>query len=316
MEAGADVTKKLLQFEERLVNIRIAICLIASCGFQPAFAQITKEAQAKTQKSLAQEILKKAELAKIVSVESPEIMLFTSLSETRAKAVVTGAQKAFDAAQKVLKFDEKERLWPGKLIVYHLPERRDFTVMKRMLLPESGDKFSKTFLRVRGTEPFIILGTDAGAKQTDAEIIADLGETVAEAMLSHKAGVNPGTFDLPNWIRTGFGKAMLLRAEGNTAKFAAHRNKLKLLFVKAKLPTFKASDAWTGMGTKDSETLTISLVEFFLFGMEPGKFDQFIAAQKPDEQGNLPGIEKALEALELKPDTLDAAWKMWVAKQK
>ena len=316
MVTGADVTKKLLQSGERHVNIRIAICLIASCGFQPAIAQVSKEAQAKTQKSLAQETLKKAELAKITAAESAELMLFTSLPETRAKAVVTGAQKAFDAAQKVLKFDEKERLWPGKLTVYHLPERRDFTVMKRMLLPESGDKFSKTFIRVRGTEPFILLGTDAGAKQTDAETVEDLGEAVAEAMLSHKAGVNPGTFDLPGWIRSGFGKAMVLRAEGNTAKFVAHRNKVKLLFVKAKLPTFKASDAWSGMSTKDSDTLTTSLVEYLLFGMEAGKFDQFIAAQKPDEQGNLPGIEKALEALELKPDTLDAAWKAWVAKQK
>jgi hypothetical protein len=298
------------------MNIRFAIAALLFCWLPLAGAQEMKDTQIKAQKKAAEENLKKAELTKIISVESAEIMLYTSLPEARAKTIVAGAQKAFDSANKVLKFSDKERLWPGKLTAFYLPERRDFTAMKRSLMPDNSDKRATSFARVRGNEPFILVGVDAGVKQTDAEIVAEMGETVAEAMLDHKSGVNPGTFDLPNWIRNGFGKAMVLRAEGNSAKFTAHRTKVKALFVKANLPKFKASDTWGGMSNKDTETLTISLMEFFIYGMEAGKFDRLIVGLKPNEQGNLPSIDQALDGLELKPDALDMAWKAWVAKQK
>jgi hypothetical protein len=297
-----------------MIRIASAVCFLL--GILPLQAQEAKETQAKAQKKVAEETLTKAELKKVISVESAEIMLFTSAPEAKAKLYVTGAQKAFEATQKVLKFDEKERLWPGKLTAFYLPERRDFTAMKRTLVPDNSEKRSNSLVRVRGTEPFILIGADQGVKQTDAEIIAELGETVAEAMLDHKAGVNPGTFDLPSWFRNGFGKAMILRADGNAAKLNTHRNKVKLLFAKANLAKFKASDSWAGTSSKDSETLNTSLVEYFLFGMEAGKFDRFILGMKPNEQGNLPSIDQALEGLELKADTLDAGWKAWVAKQK
>jgi len=296
--------------------IRPATAVWLLLGTLSLHAQETKETQAKAQKKSAEESIKKAELAKVAPYESTEIVLFTSLPEAKAKLYMAGAQKAFDSTQKVLKFDAKERLWPGKLTVYYLPERRDFTAMKRTLIPDNSEKRSTTIVRVRGPEPFILIGADQGVKKADTEIIAEMGETVAEAMIDHRAGVNPGTFDLPNWFRNGFSKAIVLRAEGNAAKLAAHRNKLKLLFAKANLAKFKASDSWAGTSNKDTDTLNTSLVEYFIFGMEPGKFDRFILGMKPNEQGNLPSIDQALEGLELKADSLDTGWKAWVAKQK
>ncbi len=297
------------------MNVRFAIAAWFFCWLPLASSQELKDTQIKAQKKVAEENIKKAELTKIIAVESAEIVLYTSLSEVRAKVVVNGAQKAFDSANKVLKFSDKERLWPGKLTAYYLPERRDFTSMKRSLLPDNSDKRATSFARVRGNEPFILVGVEAGVKQTDLEVVAEVGETVAEAMLDHKSGVNPGTFELPNWIRNGFGKAVVLRAEGNSVKLSAHRAKVKLLFVKAKLPSFKASDMWMGTTNKDSETMMISLVEYFAYG-EPEKFEKLLVSHKPNEQGNLPTTEQALETLELKPEMLDAAWKAWVAKQK
>jgi hypothetical protein len=298
------------------MTIRLVFPAIVLLGTLPIHAQDAKDTQAKAQRKAAEESLKKAEVAKVLPYESAEVVLFTSAPEAKAKAYVGYAQKAFDATQKVLKFDEKERLWPGKLTVYYLPERRDFTAMKRTLVPDSSDKRSNVLVRVRGPEPFALMGIDQGTKPTDAEIVAELGEAVAEAMLDHRAGVNPGTYDLPGWFRNGFGKAILLRVEGNTAKFTAHRNKVKLLFAKANLTKFKAMDSWAGTTTKDTETLNISLVEYFLFGMEPGKFDRFLTGLKPNEQGNLPTVAQALEGMELKPEDLDAGWKAWVAKLK
>jgi hypothetical protein len=285
-------------------------------GALPAHAQDMKETLAKAQRKVAEENLKKAEVTKILPYESAEIVLFTSAPEAKAKAYLAGAQKAFDATQKVLKFDEKERLWPGKLTAYFLPERRDFTAMRRTLVPDSSEKRTTTLVRVRGPEPFILIGVDQGVKKTDAEIVAEFGETVAEAMIDHRAGVNPGTYELPNWFRNGFSKAMVLRMDGNAAKLAAHRTKVKTLFAKTNLAKFKASDSWATPANKDTETLNTSLVEYFLFGMEPGKFERFLTGLKPNEQGNLPSIDQALEGLELKADTLDAGWKAWVAKQK
>ena len=297
------------------MNMQFALAA-SLLAMAPIVAQDVKETQVAAQKKAVAAALKQAELTKIISVESAEIAFYTTLPEARAKIIVAGAQKAFDATQKVLKFDDKEKIWPGKLTLYYLPERRDFTAMKRSLLPENTDKRATSFVRVRGPEPYILMGTDAGVKQTDAEIVAEAGEQVAGAMLDHKAGVNPGTFDLPFWVRSGFGKSMVLRAEGNSAKLLAHRNKVKLLFAKAKLPTFKAADVWAGMANKDTETMTISLVEYFVFGMEPDKFGKLFVVLKPNEQGQSPTIEQALEFMELKPDTLDAAWKAWGAKQK
>jgi hypothetical protein len=156
-------------------------------------------------------------------------------------------------------------------------------------------------------------------KPTDAELQGELAAAVATAVLKQKAGTEANMFQLPDWLTTGFGKAIVNRVEGQSARQTAFKTKLRLLFAKGpKNPNPpKVNELWRGAERpKDFDLLATSLAEYFAFGPESKRFGKLLMGYKPSEEAPNPNTDAALDLLELKWDELDTAWKTWIIRGK
>ena len=117
---------------------------------------------------------------------------------------------------------------------------------------------------------------------------------------------------------SGVGRAVAVRADGNSVKLANHRSKVRaaVLGTKSKPAYVRPAEVWGGLKTKDSGTVATSLVEYLVYGPGADKFPKFLAALKPSDDRPNPSVEAALADLEWKPEALEVGWKQWVAKQK
>ena len=296
-----------------------SFALLAALAFSAvAFAQDKpdKSADVKLQKAAATEKLTKASLLKTTLVETNDLIVYTTWPEAKAKTLAATVQKVYESTFKTLKFEPADSPWPGKLTVFFLPERKEFASFVRLVEQRRPDAADTTSVQIRSKEPYILVGLETDSKFTEADMAGEAGAAVAEALLNTKAGVTAGAATLPTWITTGFGKLMVLKMEGNAGKLTAFRTKVRALGAKGKAATFKASDAWAESRTKETETVTVSVVEFLLFGPDPMKFTKVLSGFKPSEERPTPTLEQALEVADYKPDTLDTAWKTWLAKVK
>ncbi len=295
----------------RLLSLVVSLAIPAAIFAQ---AKVDKSADVKIQKDAAAEKLVKVSLPKTTHVETEALLVYTTWPEAKAKTLAASVQKVYDTAYKTLKFEPADSPWAGKLTVFFLPERKEFTSFVRLVEQRKPDASDTTSVQVRSKQPYILVGLETDSKFTDAEMAGEVGAAVAEALLNTKSGVTAGAAMLPLWITTGFGKLMVLKTEGNTGKLAVYRTKARALIAKGK--TTKAADAWAESKTKDTETTAVAVVEFLLFGPDPTKFTKVLSGFKPSEERPTPTLEQALEVADYKPDTLDVAWKAWLAKQK
>ena len=284
----------------------------------PALAQVKVErsVEVKAQKEVAAEKLAKVGSIKTTQVETADLLLYTTWPEAKAKSLAVGVQKVYELARKTLQFEAADSPWPGKLTVFFIPERKEFNTFIRLVEQRKPDVTDTTSVQVRGKEPYILVGLETDSKFTDGDMAGEVGAAVAESLLNTKAGVSAGAVTLPGWIATGFGKLMVLRVDGNAAKLAAYKVKVRGLIAKGKTVTAKASDAWGEAKTKETDTITVSVVDFLLFGPDSTKFAKVLSGFKPSEERPTPTVEQSLEVADYKPDTLDAAWKAWLAKGK
>ena len=109
---------------------------------------------------------------------------------------------------------------------------------------------------------------------------------------------------------------MTVRVEGNGTKLAAYKAKIRGLATKGKAAPLQAADAWAETKTKETDTVAMSVVEFLLFGPDSTKFTKVLSGFKPNDERPKPTLVQALEVADYMPDTLDAAWKAWLAKGK
>jgi hypothetical protein len=291
--------------------IRFALLTLV-CGL--ATAAVAQD-EVKKQKVVATENLDRASVSKPAVVETANLMVYSTLTEEKTKPVADAAQRAVDAAKKALRFTDKDTLWPGKLVVYALPDRKDFNTFARLVENRKVDADETRSVTVRGGEPYALVTAPAAARQPDGAVREEAAVAVATAVLDLKAGAGTGAFTLPGWFRNGFGKAVALRL--NPPALDAHRAKVRTLFARNRLTTFQAADLWTeGSQLKDADTYAVSLVEYLVFGADAAKFGKFLGGFKPSDDRQMPDVTTALEQAEWKPDALDVAWKTWVLKQK
>ena len=291
--------------------------LLAVLAFAvPASAQdkADKPAEVKAQKVAATEKLTKVGMLKPTVVETNDLVIYTAWPEAKAKTLAASVQKTYDVAYKSLKFEPADSPWAGKLSVFFLPERKEFNSFVRLVEQRKPDPSDTRSVQLRSKEPYILAGLEPDSKLTEADMAGEVGAAVAEALLNTKSGVAAGAAVLPGWLTSGFGKLMVLRVEGNTAKWNAYRTKAKGLVAKGK--PIKAADAWAEAKTRETDTLTASVVEFLLFGPDTTKFAKVLSGFKPSEERPTPTLEQALEVADYKPDTLDTAWRAWLAKVK
>ncbi|QDU21105.1 hypothetical protein [Urbifossiella limnaea] len=265
-----------------------------------------------TQKAAVAENLKKGELKGYTVVESATLLLASPLPEARAKAVAEALEKTAKTARKGLQYGEKEEAWKGKLAVYHVPDRRAYGNFLRLVLGDRTD--TGVVVSVRGDEPVAAIGVETNPKATDAEFVGDIGPAIGAAYLQSKAGPNT---PVPAWLRSGYGRAASLRADGPSGKrLTAYKTAARGAVLGKGRGPVTLGELWAN-DRPDAELIATAFVDYLAFGtdkMGQEKFVRFVGALRPDENGDVPEPAKALESVGWKAPEVEAAWRAWAQK--
>lgn len=280
---------------------------IASPG--STLAQEKDKDKAAKAKAAVVENLKKCKIDKPTIVETENFIVAGSLSEERAKALGAVLEKMLPLARKAAKFDEKDLAWKGKLAVYFLPEGEEFKSFMRRVLqtPPEG-----AHIDLRSDLPLVVDPAELPGKPTDADLFA---ATAARIAGEHLRAKGTGTQVIPEWLRDGFGRVTVMRAEGTTSKrYQAYRTAARnaLFNSKAAKPPGIA-DVGTGEKSAASEALANSLAEFLAYGPKQADFGKFLDGLRPTEAVANPTVQQGFEALGWKEQAMaETAWKRWV----
>jgi hypothetical protein len=288
----------------------VAVFLFPSVGISQDNAKTVEK-----QKTAAESALKSAGVPKPGQAETADLLVYSTLTEPKTKAVADAAQRTFTFTKKALNFDDKETFWPGKLTVYVLPDWKSYTDLLRPLAQRKPEKGEVAVTDVRVGTPYVAVGAELGEKLSDADLQQAAGTWVAAVLLNKKAGMSNTTDRLPEWLQLGFGRAAHLRAENNTTKLTAYRTKAKSLAAgsKTRLPA-RLSDTWAGSKEKDYDVLATSVADYLAFGPYAEKFPTVLTSLKPTETQMNPTIQTAFAAAEWKEADIEAAWRAWVVK--
>ncbi len=268
------------------------------------------------QKMAAIANLMKCDVAKPVVIETDNLFVTGDLPEDKLKTLSSYVQKQYAATFKGLKFEMTENPPKGKLAIYFFPERKKFALFVSELLSERIEKDERSVMDARGAMPYVAISVVAGEKPTDLDVEA--AKQVAVALLVCKAG--PAM--LPNWMKDGFAKAMMWRLDAASA--SKERTQIRKMVLatkddpakKGKVPVYKAMDIWADSIDAEKKLLGASLMEYFVFGPDSARFSKILTNLRPTDDVRMPTLATALQAMEIKPDDLDKAWRKWVATGK
>jgi hypothetical protein len=294
----------------RTLLLTVAVC-VTTGGLYPRLASADETSEKQKKQAVAN--LKQAEIGAAEFVETDDLLVYTTLPAERAKVLAAQLQKTYLLARKVLQYDAKEQAWTGKLTYYYLTESKHFKSYMRAVVGES-PKDLEYHTVLKGDAPFVLHVAEAATPAAQQEAFAEAASLVAVATLDAKTGTGAA---LPSWARTGFGRSVVLRADGaNSPRMTAFRTKAKpLVFGGSGKPPAKLADVWDG-GT-DGAVLATSLVDFLAFGPKAADFPKVVSGLKPGENNTPPVLPMALEtATGMKWMDLETAWKKWVQSGK
>ena len=227
--------------------------------------------------------------------------------DKKLKELGAKLEKGYALAVKALQIKPKDELWPGKLTVYLLADREQFTAFVRRVekrRPDAGELGSHF---VDSDMPRAAASPPAGKR--DPSIDAQAAEQIASALLRQKAGAK---VPLPEWLVSGFGRATVWRTTPADRTVAAER-KLAQGLVAVKKRT--AKDIWGGsLDADEAGQLRGSLADFFAYGPGASKFAAFLNGFKPEENQTSRTTEQALESANVKPETLEQRWHDWILR--
>lgn len=287
-------------------------CIVSISLAVFAFSIARADDTSDKQKASAIENLKKSGIAKSAIVETTNLIVTGSLPELRTKAVAAGLEKVYAAARRSLQFAADEQPWPGKLTVYLFTDRQPFSLF---MLQVAGERAKEsTFISPKGDDSFVAINIDGGEKKADADIAADAGRLVAMALLGAKGDMAK----FPEWIRAGFGRAAVARADGPTSRRMNElRSKAKAAFAGGKgKPPAGVDDVWDSARTADTDVLEASFMDFLAFGPNAADLEKFLGGFRPSEGKLKPTLDKVLEGMMWKAEDLEKAWKKHVQSGK
>jgi hypothetical protein len=288
---------------------RLTLAAILAAGLSLTAAADERSDAAKKQKAAAAANLKAADL-KAAHVETADLLVYAAVPEAKTKPLATALQQTFTVAAKALKVDSPEKLWPGKLTVYILPDSRQYKGFVLSALKRPAAKGETYALELRAEPPFVLAGMELGEKPTDAQVTETAAGLVASAVLSRHVGT--GSAALPEPLLLGFGKAASMRTGGSTNRLATHRRQVRALYTKTQGKAFKLDTVTSGQTSPDTELVGTSLAEFLAFGPGAGKFQAVLNGLKPSDDNRNPTLQLALAAAEWKPEEVEPAWQKWV----
>jgi hypothetical protein len=238
-------------------------------------------------------------------VETAHLLVYAPKSyDKRLKEIGAALEKYYEQARKPLGY-EKDAPWPGKVAVYVIPDREDFTkfvrrVDKRRVEAEDAGSHS-----AEGDFPHAVGGPPRAKSDPGAE--GQAGEQLAMALLARKAGTK---VPLPGWLVSGFGRATGYHARPNDKAAAEERRRAAALVRKG----HKVQEVWGAtLEADDAPPLEASLADFLAYGQGQAKFAAFVEGFKPEENQDKKTTEQALQAINLPVDRLNARWREWAA---
>ena len=289
-----------------LSALTVALCALASLAQDNDKAAMVAQAKEKAVASL-----KKADVEKPTVVETDNFLVVGSMTEAKAKELGGVLEKAAALARKALKYEAKEEAWKGKLTVYFMPNNAEFKALMRRAFQQP--PVEGLYADLRAEPPLLVDPADAPGKPTDADLYANTAARVAGEYLKAKG---TGAQNVPDWLRDGFGRATVLRAEGATSKrYREYKAQAKAaLYPRAGNPP-AMKDLWGDTKVAGSDALATAFAEFLAYGPAAAKFPMFLDGLKPSENVAAPTVEQALDAAGWKDKDLPAletAWKRWV----
>jgi hypothetical protein len=290
----------------RSTRALLALTLVLAAG--PAARADEAADKLAAQKKIAEENWAELEIGPAATAETAHLLVFAPKSfEKRLKEVGAALEKYYEQARKPLGYD-KEPPWPGKVAVYLIPEREDFTKFVRRVEKRRVEAEDSGSHLADGDFPHAVGGPPR--VKTDPGVEAQAGEQLATAMLVKKAGTK---VPLPGWLLNGFGRATGYRAKPTDKAVVEERRKTAALVKKGS----KANDVWgTSLEAEDAPLLEASLADFLAYGPGQSKFVGLLEAFKPEENQERKTTEQALGGISLPADRLNVRWREWAANPK
>ena len=253
----------------------------------------------------------KAGKVTLATAETADLIVSAPYPAERVAKVAADVQKAYTAALKALKYEVKDDPIPGKLAVYVITDPKAHKIFLLQALKRSPRGKEAVDVQLRGETPQIVISAGADEKPTEAGVTAQASRAVA-ALLNVKAGTTTDDAGLPGWLETGFGTAVALRVDGNAAKLAAHRGKVRALAQKSQGQALQLKAVYGDVVSPDADLIVTSFVEYLVFGPVAEKFPAILTALKPGEGNETPTIWTALTAADWKTEAVEANWRRWV----
>jgi hypothetical protein len=286
------------------------VLILVAFVISPARADEAEEklkALVAKQKKAAEENWALLEAGEFAQLETDHFLLVAPRSmEKKLKEAGTLLENAYKTGREALKFPEKTEPFKGKLTVYLFTERGQFTafirrVEKRKLV--SGESAS---MNAADDALHVASGPPQGKGEWSIE--AQAVEQAGGVMIQRRAGL---TTVLPEWLLTGFGRAMYYRAlPKDTLTQADRRTAARLVVQKKKA----AKDIWTGpLEADEAGPLSGALADFFAYGPGAQYFEKLLEGFKPEENVEKKTMDQALEKTKINKDKIDPEWKRWVA---
>jgi hypothetical protein len=236
-------------------------------------------------------------------LETAHVLVYAPKShDKRLKDIGVSLEKYYEQARKSVGF-EKEPPWSGKIAVFLIPDRDDFTKFVRRVEKRRVEAEDAGSHWVEGDFPHAVGGPPRA--RTDPAVEVQAGEQLAAALLVKKAGTK---VPLPGWLLSGFGRATGYRVRSGEKAVSDERRKAAALVRKGHM----VQEIWgTTLEADDAPVLEASLAEFLAYGPMQARFAALIDAFKPDENQDKRTTEQALQGIKLAVDRLNARWREW-----
>ncbi len=276
------------------------------------FATLSQAQDTKKAEGFADEAAKKLDLKSPNITDRKDFVLVTTLPEVRAKALADVLQTISATATSKLKLEKPEKEEP-KPVVFVLPDLDVYGSFVRKFQERRPEKDELGSTHIDKDKPHVVVAPPVGEKNPNWEVMA--GAELAKFWLEKKAS----KITLPEWMKDGYGTAVLMRSK--VKGMDMERTKQKKLLLPAPPAKAAKSDvridwAWKEPGKPTGDAAGAAFMEYLVFGPKEEMFEKLIGGLRPSEETPRPTFTGVIQSFEWKVEDLDRDVRVWLATGK
>jgi hypothetical protein len=216
--------------------------------------------------------------------------------------VATDLESAYVKATKVLELEKEAAAWPGKLVIFLLPDAKNYPRMVRITQRRKADEDECGSHSLQATLAHVVV--------CPSKTAGDLGMAgTACTQLAGLLAVVKAKTPLPSWLTEGFGRATALYI-GPAATLNLERRKA-LAYLATNKRT--ANDVFTDkLQGEEFPVLRSSLMDYLAYSGRTAKFVPFLQGFAGDAKKNNGGLDLALRNASFSREELTANWTKYV----